>query len=112
MWIRVRHGGSGPAVVLLHGHPRTHTTWYAVAARLADAGFTVICPDLCGHGGSGKPVTNADRSPCSKRALAGDIVGLMDVLGHQQSRSLGTIVARTSPTGPHWIIPSGCPGWS
>jgi len=29
--LRVRYGGSGPAVVLLHGHPRTHTTWYQVA---------------------------------------------------------------------------------
>ena len=29
--LRVRHGGSGSPVVLLHGHPRTHTTWYAVA---------------------------------------------------------------------------------
>jgi haloacetate dehalogenase len=28
--LRVRHGGDGPAVVLLHGHPRTHTTWLAV----------------------------------------------------------------------------------
>ncbi|WP_405056813.1 hypothetical protein OG474_29240 [Kribbella sp. NBC_01505] len=44
--IRVRHGGSGPAVVLLHGHPRTHTTWYAVAPRLVEAGFAVVCPDL------------------------------------------------------------------
>ncbi|MDX6262505.1 MAG: haloacetate dehalogenase, partial [Kribbellaceae bacterium] len=38
--LRVRHGGSGPAVVLLHGHPRTHTTWYQVAPALADE-FTV-----------------------------------------------------------------------
>ena len=32
--LRVRWGGSGPPVVLLHGHPRTHVTWHAVAAEL------------------------------------------------------------------------------
>ena len=46
--LRVRHGGDGPAVVLLHGHPRTHTTWYAVAPALTAAGLTVVCPDLRG----------------------------------------------------------------
>jgi len=29
--LSVRHGGSGPPVVLLHGHPRTHATWHRVA---------------------------------------------------------------------------------
>lgn len=82
--VRVRYGGSGPAVVLLHGHPRTHTTWYAVAPRLVDAGFTVVCPDLRGYGGSAKPVTDADHTPYSKRAMAGDVVGLMELLGHQR----------------------------
>ncbi|MEU4192380.1 alpha/beta hydrolase [Kribbella sp. NPDC026611] len=81
--IRVRYGGSGPAVVLLHGHPRTHTTWYAVAPELAAAGYTVVCPDLRGYGQSGKPVTDADHTPYSKRAMALDVVGLMDALGHQ-----------------------------
>ena len=32
-----RSGGSGPPVVLLHGHPRTHTTWYRVAPLLVAA---------------------------------------------------------------------------
>ena len=82
--MRVRHGGSGPPVVLLHGHPRTHTTWYDVAPRLVDAGFTVVCPDLRGYGRSAKPLTDPDHTPYSKRALAGDIVGLMDLLGHRR----------------------------
>lgn len=42
---------SGPPVLLLHGHPRTHTTWEWVAPLLA-AQFTVICPDLRGYGES------------------------------------------------------------
>jgi haloacetate dehalogenase len=33
--LRVRHGGHGQPVVLLHGHPRTHTTWHRVAPQLA-----------------------------------------------------------------------------
>jgi pimeloyl-ACP methyl ester carboxylesterase len=38
----VRHGGEGTPVVLLHGHPRTHTTWYQVAPLLAEDHF-VVC---------------------------------------------------------------------
>ena len=37
--LRVATGGEGPAVVLLHGHPRTHATWHRVAPALADAGL-------------------------------------------------------------------------
>ena len=81
--LRVRHGGAGPAVVLLHGHPRTHTTWHAVAPILARS-FSVICPDLRGYGGSSKPATLPDHSQMSKRALAGDIVALMHALGHER----------------------------
>ena len=54
MTLRVRHGGTGTPVVLLHGHPRTHTTWHAVAPRLAER-HTVVCPDLRGYGGSTLP---------------------------------------------------------
>ena len=35
--LRVRHGGSGPAILLLHGHPRTHVTWHKVAPRAGGA---------------------------------------------------------------------------
>ena len=51
--LRVRHGGSGPPVLLLHGHPRTHATWHRVAPLLA-AAHPVVCPDLRGHGRSSK----------------------------------------------------------
>jgi haloacetate dehalogenase len=59
--LRVRHGGSGPAVLLLHGHPRTHVTWHKVAPVLAER-FTVVCPDLRGYGESSKPPTTPGRS--------------------------------------------------
>lgn len=55
--LRVRHGGQGSPVLLLHGHPRTHATWHRVAPLLAAAGHTVVCPDLRGYGESEKPPT-------------------------------------------------------
>jgi haloacetate dehalogenase len=81
--LRVRHGGSGPPLLLLHGHPRTHTTWHRVAPLLADA-YTVVCPDLRGYGRSSKPATTPDHEPYSKRAMARDCVALMRALGHER----------------------------
>jgi haloacetate dehalogenase len=81
--LRVRHGGDGPPALLLHGHPRTHTTWHAVAPRLAER-HTVVCPDLRGYGQSSKPPTTPDHAPYSKRALAQDGVALMRALGHDR----------------------------
>jgi haloacetate dehalogenase len=80
---RVRHGGRGPALLLLHGHPRTHTTWHRVAPLLADR-YTVVCPDLRGYGESTKVPTTPDHEPYSKRAMAGDLVALMSELGHDR----------------------------
>ena len=81
--LRVRHGGSGPPVLLLHGHPRTHTTWHRAAPLLA-TDHTVVCPDLRGYGESSKPATTADHAPYSKRAMADDCVALMRALGHER----------------------------
>jgi haloacetate dehalogenase len=81
--LRVRHGGSGSPVVLLHGHPRTHTTWHRVAPLLAEA-HSVVCPDLRGYGESSKPPTTPDHEPYSKRAMARDVVALMRALGHER----------------------------
>ena len=86
--LRVRHGGSGPPVALLHGHPRTHATWHAVAPRLA-ASHTVVCPDLRGYGQSSKPPTTPDHAPYSKRAMASDVVALMRALGHDRFAVVG-----------------------
>src|SRR5215204_3447222 len=86
--LRVRHGGEGPPVVLLHGHPRTHATWHRVAALLAKR-HTVICPDLRGYGQSSKPPTTANHEPYSKRAMARDCAKLMRRLGHDRFAVLG-----------------------
>ncbi|MHB0774589.1 alpha/beta fold hydrolase [Halomonas sp. WWR20] len=78
--LRVRHGGSGPPVLLLHGHPRTHATWHRVAPLLAPH-HTVVCPDLRGFGESSKPQDTVDHAGSSKRAKARDCVELMCHLG-------------------------------
>jgi haloacetate dehalogenase len=81
--LRVRHGGSGPPLLLLHGHPRTHVTWHRVAPLLA-GDFSVVCPDLRGYGESSKPPTTEDHEPYSKRAMARDCVALMRAFGHER----------------------------
>jgi haloacetate dehalogenase len=80
----VRHGGEGPPLLLLHGHPRTSATWHRVAPLLLDAGFRVVAPDLRGYGRSSKPTPTADHAAHSKRATATDLVTLMASLGHDQ----------------------------
>jgi pimeloyl-ACP methyl ester carboxylesterase len=49
-----RGAGSGPVVVLVHGITSTSATWANVLPYLAER-FTVIAPDLLGHGESAKP---------------------------------------------------------
>ena len=81
--LRVRHGGTGPPVLLLHGHPRTHATWHRVAPLLAGS-HTVVCPDLRGYGESSKPPVTPDHASYSKRAMAADCLALMRELGHDR----------------------------
>jgi len=78
--VRVRHGGSGPPVLLLHGYPETHMMWAHVAEGLV-RDHTVVCPDLRGYGGSTKPPTTSDHETSSKRAMARDAVALMKHFG-------------------------------
>src|SRR5690349_18567269 len=52
--IRVRHGGSGPPLLMLHGYPNNHVLWHAIAARLAQR-YHVVLPDLRGYGDSSLP---------------------------------------------------------
>ena len=86
--LRVRHGGEGPPVLLLHGHPRTHATWHRVAPLLARS-HTVVCPDLRGYGESSKPATTADHAPYAKRAMAADCLALLRALGHERFAVVG-----------------------
>src|SRR5438445_6858012 len=120
--LRVRHGGSGSPLLLLHGYPETHMMWARVADDLA-RDFTVVAPDLRGYGRSSKPPSSDDHEPHSKRAMARDAVALMkhfgfdrfDVAGHDRGGRVGyrlaldlpQVVRRLSildiiPTGEVW----------
>jgi haloacetate dehalogenase len=85
-------GGSGPALLLLHGHPQTHMIWHLLADRLAQR-FTVILTDLRGYGASSKPRAVAagghDQQDVahalySKRAMAADQIAVMRHFGFAQ----------------------------
>jgi haloacetate dehalogenase len=78
--IFVRRSGTGPPVLLLHGFPQTHLMWRSIAPRLA-RDFTVVCADLRGYGRSGCPASTADHAPYAKRAMARDVVAVMERLG-------------------------------
>ena len=86
-----RIAGSGPAILLIHGIGDNSTTWNAVQAKLAQR-FTVIAPDLLGHGKSDKP--RADYSVAAYANGMRDLLSLLEIeratiIGH----SLGGGVA-------------------
>ena len=86
--IAYRTAGSGPALLLLHGYPQTMYMWHLVAAKLAEK-FTLVLADLRGYGDSGKPQTDAQHRPYSKREMAADMAALMTYLGHQKFAVMG-----------------------
>jgi len=70
-----RMGGSGPAILLLHGIGDSSAGWVPLMPALARR-FTVIAPDLLGHGESAKP-----RADYSVAAYANGMRDLLEVLG-------------------------------
>ena len=81
--IRVRVGGEGPPLLLLHGYPQSHAMWHLVAPALAEH-CTVVCADLRGYGDSGKPPSDPAHTAYSKRASARDMVEVMTALGYDR----------------------------
>ncbi len=86
--IFVRYIGSGPPVLLLHGFPETHLMWRDIAPVLA-RNFTVVCADLRGYGKSGCPASTPDHQPYSKRAMAHDMIVVMEQLGFERFAVVG-----------------------
>lgn len=74
-------GGDGPPLLLLHGNPQTHAMWHKVTPALAER-FTVVACDLRGYGRSSKPASEPHHASYSKRAMATDMVRVMEGLGH------------------------------
>jgi pimeloyl-ACP methyl ester carboxylesterase len=81
--VAYRCAGSGPVVVLVHGITSTSATWERVMPALAKR-FTVIAPDLLGHGGSAKP-----RGDYSLGAYASGVRDLLIALGHDRATFVG-----------------------
>lgn len=75
--IHVRVGGSGPAVVMLHGFGTTGDMWGHLASALIND-HTIVVPDLRGLGRSSKPDGGYD-----KKNQAADVIGVLDALGVQ-----------------------------
>src|SRR6266567_2264203 len=81
--IRLRHGGSGPPMLMLHGYPNNHVLWHALAARLAQH-YHVVLPDLRGYGDSSLPEPGPNHINYSFRVMAEDMIEVMENLGHQR----------------------------
>jgi haloacetate dehalogenase len=73
----------GPPLLLLHGHPQTHTMWHKVAPKLAKR-FKLVLMDLRGYGDSGRPKYDDAHSNYSKREMALDAVAVMQHLGFEK----------------------------
>ena len=83
--IRLRRGGEGPPLLLLHGNPQTHAMWHKVAPVLAQR-FTCYLPDIRGYGFTAKPPVQPDSAAHAKREYAADLVALMQHYGHASFR--------------------------
>ena len=81
--LHTRLSGSGPPLLLLHGHPQTHAMWHLVAPALARY-FTVVMMDLRGYGDSGRPQSDVDHTAYAKRAMALDAVTVMKYFGFER----------------------------
>jgi len=81
--IRVRHGGSGPPLLMMHGHPVNHVSWYKIAAKLAQ-NYHVVLTDLRGYGDSSLPEPGPNHINYSFRAFAEDNIEIMEQLGYRR----------------------------
>ncbi|BCM18892.1 alpha/beta fold hydrolase [Mesorhizobium sp. J8] len=81
--IFARRAGNGPGLLLLHGFPETHAMWRDVAPSLA-RDFTVVCADLRGYGQSSCPPSATDHATYAKRAMAADMIVLMETFGFRR----------------------------
>ena len=81
--IRLRHGGSGPPLLLIHGNPENHVSWHKVASRLAES-YHVVIPDLRGYGDSSLPEPGHNHINYSFREMAADMVQVMATLGYEK----------------------------
>ncbi len=102
--LNCRSAGTGPALLLLHGHPQTHAMWHRVAPQLARH-FTVVMMDLRGYGDSGRPPADEEHNNYSKREMALDAMAVMkhhgftrfQVLAHDRGARVAHRLAADHP---------------
>jgi len=80
--------GTGPVLLLLHGFPQNRAIWQPIQAALSNH-FTLVMPDLRGYGASPKPASDPLHATYAKRAMANDLIALVDKLGHKQFGVVG-----------------------
>ena len=85
--LRLRRAGSGPPLLMLHGHPQTHAMWHRVAPRLAGH-FELVLMDLRGYGDSDRPAAGQQSANYAKREMALDAIEVMRSLGHERFQVL------------------------
>lgn len=81
--LHVVTGGTGPALLMLHGFPQTHAIWHKIAPDLARH-FTLVMPDLPGYGASIGPAPDAEHRNYAKRNTARIMAEMMSALGHER----------------------------
>ena len=104
VWIDALVGGSGPPLLLLHGHPQTRAMWHKLAPALA-LSHTLVMPDLRGYGSSSKPQGLPDHANYAKREMALDQItlmrslgfGIFDVLAHDRGARVAHRLAMDHP---------------
>ncbi|NTF83646.1 alpha/beta hydrolase [Rhizobium rhizogenes] len=84
--LAVLTGGSGPAVLLLHGYPETRSAWHRIAPVLATH-YSVVIPDLPGYGDS--HLVADTEGAGSKRRMAKCLHEMMKALGHERFAVVG-----------------------
>jgi pimeloyl-ACP methyl ester carboxylesterase len=94
--------GGGPVVVLIHGILGSRRSWEQLVSLLVQD-FTVIAPDLLGHGDSAKP-----RGDYSLGGHAGRLRDLLDVLGVQRATLVGHSLGGGVAMQFAWLFPERC----
>jgi len=78
--MHVAEQGEGPPVLLCHGFPELWYSWRHQLSALATAGFHAVAPDMRGYGQTDRPELIDQYTLLH---LVGDMVGLLDALGHE-----------------------------
>src|SRR3954447_20337364 len=100
--VSYRRAGWGPVIVLIHGITGSSATWEDVIEPLAEK-YTVVAPDLLGHGASAKP-----RGDYSLGAYASGIRDLLGALGHDRGTIVGPSLGRGVAMQMAYQFPERC----